>query len=254
MKKLTLSVVVISTLATSLFAKADRTLVREYMQISGTTQTIESISDQVTAGIAQTSAVYGKKPDVKKIKQLQKIFDPDSSVESVENYMVKNFDNQSIKKIIKFYKTPTGRSLTDASIDALSPEKASLMIHYIADLRENPPTKQRAKIINEFIDALDMDVVVKDLFFEMFDYLNSQVDKSKRMSRAKINQFMGMLSNSFEKQMFLSSLYIYKDISSDELKKAIDYYKSATGKVEKSVAKESMRKMLKDGFTRARGK
>ena len=99
-----------------------------------------------------------------------------------------------------------------------------------------------------------MDVVVKDLFFEMFDYLNSQVDKSKRMSKAKINQFMGMLSSSFEKQMFLSSLYIYKDISSDELKKAISYYKSATGKVEKSVAKESMRKMLKDGFTRARGK
>jgi len=254
MKKLTLSIMVISSLSTSLFAKADRALVREYMELSGTTETIESINDQVTLGITQTSAIYGKKPDVKKIKTLQKIFDPYKSVSSVENYMVKSFDNQNIKKIIKFYKSPVGSSLTQASIDALNPNTASAMIHYVADLRDNPPSKQRVKVINEFITALDMDAVVKDLFFEMFDYLNSQVEKSKRMPREKINQFMSMLNNSFEKQMFLSSLYVYKDISDKDLKKAISYYKSQSGKVEKSVAKDSMRKMLKDGFKRARKK
>ncbi len=251
MKKGLLSFALLFSLHSTLMAKADPQLVKDYLDISGTAQTIESLSAQITMGIEQTSAIYGKRADQKRIAKLQKIFAPQASLESVQKVMIKKFDNSTLKKIINFYHTDSAEEITQANLDALSPDAQTQMLHYIADLRENPPSKARVKVINDFIDALDMDEVMNDLFFEMFDYLNTQAPKPKRLSLKKRDRFMRLLERSFEQQMFLNTLFVYRDVSNADLKKVTEYFRSKVGEKEKRVVREAMRTMLKEGFKRA---
>jgi len=251
MKRIITSLSIVTIFATSSFAKADKSLVEEYMEVSGATQTIESLSTQVVNGIEQTSAIYGKKPDLKRIKILQKLFAPDESVSSVEDSLIKQFDNKTLKKIISFYHSRVGQELIDANLEALDPSTQSKMLRFLADLRENPPSKTRAKIVNNYIDALESSKLLEDLFFEMFDYLNQKAPKSKKIPHKKREQFMKMLGSSFEQQMFISTMFLYRDISDEDIKKATQYLNSQAGKKEKKIVREAIRKMIKDGLKRA---
>ena len=245
-----LSITLIIT--TNLFAKADKNLVEEYMEISGATQTIESLSTQVVNGVKETSAIYGKKVDQKAINKIEKIFAPKESIESVEKVLIDRFDNESLLAILKFYHSKIAQELTQANLEAMQNSTQSDMLRFVASLRENPPSKRRADTINRYIDALGSDKILEDLFFEMFDYLNHKSSKNKRMSNKKRSQFMQMLKHSFEQQLFLSTMFIYQDISDEDIDKATEYLNSDEGKKEKNIVREAIRKMIKDGLKRAR--
>ena len=252
MKRVLINFSLLTLISTSLFAKADRELVKEYMDISGATQTIESLSSQIVSGVEQTSAIYGQKADPKEIEELEKIFAPHESVLSVEKSLINNFDNQNLTKILAFYHSKIGMKLTEANLDAIKNSTQSDMLRYIASLRENPPSKLRAKIINEYIDALGSDKILEDLFFEMFDFLNEKTPKDKRFPQNKRYQFIQMLQSSFEQQLFLSTMYIYKDISDEDIQKATSYLKSKEGSIEKKTVRKAINAMIKDGLKRAR--
>ncbi len=250
MKKGVFILVIVATFATSIFAKADIELVREYMDISGATQTISSLSTQITSGIKQTSAMYGKKPSKKRLELIKTLFAPNRSIKVVEDKMAMLFNDDELLEIINFYHSKVGKEIVDAELNSISPETQSDMLHYIADLRENPPSKKRAKLISKFIDVVDMSGVIKDLFFEMFDYLNREAPKSKRASMKQRSQFMERLNSSFDKQLYLSTLYMYRDISDNDLESAIQYFQSKSGIVEKKVNRTAIREMVKMGFKR----
>jgi len=251
MRKTILGLWALLLLTGNLFAKADRSLVEEYMEISGATQTIESLSSQVVSGIKETSAIYGKKVDHKAINKMEKIFAPKESLKSVKEVLTDRFDNESLLEILKFYHSKIGQELTQANLDAIQNSTQSDMLRFVASLRENPPSKKRAETINRYIDALGSDKILEDLFFEMFDYLSQKSTKKERMSNKKRSQFMQMLQQSFEQQLFLSTMFIYQDISDEDIDKATDYLNSLEGKKEKSVVREAIRKMIKDGLKRA---
>jgi len=251
MRKNILSIAVISILSVNAFAKADMSLVRDYMDISGTTQTIENMSSNITNTLYQTSAIYGKKPDQKKIQRLQKIFDPQKSINIVEKEISDELKNSDLKKMIAFYRSDAGKELVDATLDSLSPNAQSELLRFLADLRENPPTKLRVKAINSLIEALDMQEMIEYMYNEIFSYLNKNAPKERRLSKKKRDELMDMMSNSLQKQLFLSSLYVYRDINNDDLNKITEYLKSKTGTKEKKVIQKAVVKMITSGFKRA---
>jgi hypothetical protein len=251
MKKIGISILLLSSITSSLFAKADSDLVDRYMQLSGSAQTIASISEQITTGIVQTSAIYGNNVDKNKIEKIEKIFAPQESIETVRSYLIENFNDKELLTIISFYKSNIGKDIVEASLNSLSSDATAQMLHFMADLRDNPPSKKRIKVIKRFIDVLDMNKIVNDIYVQMFKYLNSQANKNKKLPKKKVEEFLSMMNQAFEKQMFISTLYIYKDISTSDLYKSMKYYKSKAGETEKNVVRKSMIKMLKEGFKRA---
>ena len=251
MKKIVLSLSFISLLSINAFAKADINLVEEYMQISGTTQTIEKMSSNITNSLYQTSAIYGQKPDSKEINKLQKIFDPQKSFEIVEKSLAHDLKNSDLKKIIAFYKSDIGRELVDANLESLSPNSQSDLLRYFANLRENPPTKLRVQAINSLIEALDMQEMIEYMYSEIFNYLNSQAPKDRRLSKKKRDQLMDIMSNSLQKQLFLSSMFVYRNIDNQDIKKIAQYLKTPTGKKEKNAIQKAIIKMITSGFKRA---
>jgi len=112
MKKLGLSLLAVSLLSTGLFAKADKGLVEEYMNLSGTKITIESMGEQISTNMQQSSQMFGKSVDQKKIKFLKEAFNGDEGIDIVESYLEEHFDNTMLKSIITYYKSPLGKKIT----------------------------------------------------------------------------------------------------------------------------------------------
>ena len=253
-KKIGLSLLTVSLLTTALFAKADKSLVDEYMNISGAKITIESMGEQITASIQQSSIMYGESVDDNKIKFLQEAFNGDEGLDIVTSYLVENFENKNIKEIISYYQSALGKKVTQAGIDAMNPDAQAQMLRFMADLSTNPPSAERVSTIKTFVTELGMVESVEDMFVEMLRFLNEEASQNKKLSLEQMEQFMGMMGQAFEQQMFISSLYIYKDIENSELNSVISFYKSDAGEDELKVLKAAMSQMLKAGFARALSK
>ncbi len=250
-KKIGLSLLTLTVLSTGLFAKADKALVSEYMDISGSKITIESMGEQITTGLAQTSMMYGEKVDEKKVAFLKTVFDADNGVEIVESYLVKNFDNSELKNIIAYYKSPLGKKVTQTALDAINPSAQADMYRFLADLQSNPPSKRRTAVIKTLIEKLQMVESMENVFAGLIAYLNTEASMDKKLSSEKIAQLESMMHQAFSQQMFVSALFIYRDISNQELEKVIKFYETPSGKNEIWIVTDAMSEMLKLGFFQA---
>jgi len=249
-KKISLALLATTLLSTGLFAKADRGLVADYMQVSGTKIAIESMGEQVAASIQQTSMMYGTATDKRKIAFLQTVFNGDDGVESVENYLVEHFNNSEIKKLNQYYNSALGQKVTQAAIDASEPSAQADLYRFMASLQSNPPSRERTAIIKSLVSELHMVESVENIFDSVLTYL-STLKGDNRISSSQISQLHTMLHQAFEQQMFLTSLYAYRNISDSELEQVINFYNTDAGEKELKIVTKALAEMLSNGFKKA---
>ncbi len=250
-KKLTLSLLATALLSSSLFAKADKALVDTYMEVSGATKTLESLSSQITGSMAQTSMMYGEKVDAKKVAFLEKVFSHDENIQQVRAYLTEHFNNSQLQKIIAFDKSQIGSEFVDAGVDAMQADLQAQMLRFMASLQENPPSQERINTIKKLNSTLQSDETMKVIFSELMNFFMQEEDTKGKVSQEQLSQMMAMMDQALEQQMFISSLFVYRNLSDKELQKVMDFYQSDAGKSEISVLRDALAKMLKDGFKRA---
>ncbi len=250
-KKIGLSFLTLSLLTTGLFAKADQALVEEYMNLSGAKITIESLGEQISANLKQSSMMFGTSIDSKKIEFIQEAFEPNESIDVVTTYLIENFDNDELKEIIAYYKTPLGAKITQAAIDAMDPDAQSKMLHFMANMSQNPPSQERIQTIKNFISELHLVETSNTVLKELLYFIAQEASGDKKISKAEVDQLLPMLSQQLEQQLFLSSIYTYRDISSADIKKVISFYHTQEGEDELEIVNAAIKKMLKKGFARA---
>ncbi len=248
MKKAVLMVVLLSL---SLFAKSNMQLAKAYMEISGTNETIERLSENIIYGIKQRSSIFGSKKDEKLIKLFSDAFDADSSKALVLHYIASHLKKERLEKVIKFYKSETGRKYVEANLAANTPEAKAEALRYFAALQSNPPSKERISLTKALVDTMKLGVVVKDVFAETLYFLNYQAPKNKRVDEDKLENYLEMMSKELKAQVYLSALFTYRDLSNVELKEIIAFYKSYVGKRERDVAIDATKRMVRQGFIRA---
>ena len=251
MKKLGLSLLAVSLLSTGLFAKADKVLVEEYMNLSGAKITIESMGEQISTNMQQTGQMYGKSVDQKKMRFIKEAFNGEEGIDIVESYLKEHFDNTTLKSIIAYYKSPLGKKVTQASLDVMSPTAQADMLRFMADLSTNPPSAKRVATIKSFIAQLDLSATAEDVLVEMMHFLNEQFPAQNKISNAQMDQLLAMAKGAINQQLFISSLYTYRDMENSELQKVIEFYQTDEGKEELTVVREALEEMLKSGFKRA---
>jgi hypothetical protein len=245
------SILLLVLLSSSLYAKVDSSLVREYMEISGANITIESMAQQVTTGITQTSRMYGERVDQKKIDFLKTVFNADTGIQIVENYLIKHFDTENIEKILAYYKSPLGSKVTQAALDATRPTAQADMYRFLAHLQSNPPSQKRTTLIKNMIHELRMVENMENVYASLIAYLNIQTQENKKLTNAQISELEKAMHHAFSQQMFLSVLYMYKDISHETLEKVITFYQTPAGEEELRLFTNAMSEMLKEGFLQA---
>jgi hypothetical protein len=251
MKKFTGKVLIVSLLTSSLLAKVDSSLVKEYMEVSGANISLESMSQKIKTGITQRDRVFGKESDKKLLKLFDEAFEPNESVEIVQNYLQNHLNAVVAKKAIEFYNSPVGRKLVEASNSLSNESVQAKSLHFFADLQNNPPSKERVRVINELIRTTKLDIVVKDVFGETIYFLNRIAPTNNRVDEERLGEFISIMSSKMDEQIFLSTLFTYRDLNNKELKEVIKFYKTKAGELERDIVIDATKRMVRKGFIRA---
>ena len=238
-------------LSSTLFAKSDTSLVEEYMHVSGATIMIESMGEQVTSSMQQSKLMYGEEVDQSQLTFVKRAFNPYDDTALVARYLQEHFDNGQLKQIIAYYKTEIGKKVTQAGIDALSPNAQSELLAFMSTLQATPPTQKRIQTIKSVIDELQLTKTTEDLLGELMVYFNAKSATPNKLSAQNIMQFKLMMRQTLKQQLFVSTLFTYRDISNQELQKVINFYHTPAGKSEMKIFSDALLLMLKSGFTKA---
>ncbi len=250
MKNFLISFLMISLIISGLFAKASELLVDKYMDLSGAQTTIESMGSQLINNIKQRDVMYGKKTDPKNIELFEEVFDSDKGVQKFKKYLSNEFDNDTLKQIIAYYKTPIAKKIVQANIDSLDPDAQAKLLRFMANLSNNPPSNQRVEIIKKVIQKLKLSQNAIDIFKLTMDFFNKQ-NPNNSLAQDKINQILPLVKQGLEQRLFITYLYVYKDIENKELESMLLFYDTESGQKEIQVVQNGLKQIIQDGFNRA---
>ncbi len=238
-------------LTVSIFAKVSDDIVKKYMEISGTNQTIEELNNNIAYSINQKNRILGLKSDKKLLNLFGKAFNPDDSKELVLNYLKEQLKREKLQKIIRFYKSDIGKKIVASNLEATNSGAKAESLRFFASLETTPPSKKRIELIKEFVAVTKLEASVKDIFAETIYFLNYQAPQEKRIDENKLEQYISIIGDKLDQQIYLSALFTYRELSDQELKKVISFYKSGAGKRERDVMIDATKRMVRSGFAKA---
>jgi hypothetical protein len=215
-------------LASSLFAKADPKLIDQYLEVSGTKEIILALPKQIEKGYIKSI----DKNTQNKIN-IQDSFDSKKTISYVKSQLSLEFNDKLLKEIITYYKSPLGKKFKNSSLVAINKY----------DTKNNQPSYKRLKIMNTFVERLELSPTAVHLIGELLGSINANLASSDNPQ--KIIQNAGAKIKS---KMLEVSLYAYNDFSDDELKDIIKYYQSVAGKFEQMIVSNIFKEIIMASF------
>jgi hypothetical protein len=226
----------VSTLCTStLFAKADKKLVDEYLKVSGAGEIILSLPQQIQRGYLQST---NKKVDIKSN------FNSKKAIKYVKSKLSEDFSNGLLKSTIRYYKTPLGKKFKKSSIKAMSQTNIEKRAKFFKKIEKNPPSYDRLNIMNAFVDRLELTPVAVHLIGEVLGVINAQLSTTK-----DTNKILSSISYQIKNQMLENSLYAFRNFSDKELKRIMEYYYTNAGRFEQLIVSNIFKQLITESFS-----
>jgi hypothetical protein len=227
-----------SCLATSLFAKADKKLVNEYLKVSGAEEIILALPKQIENGYLKSIKI-----DELKDIDIKSKFDSKQTMDYMRQELVANFNDELLEHIIAFYKSPLGKKYRKNGIDAMSKKEMKKRVIFFKQMKKIPPSFNRINIMNAFVDRLEMTPVSVHLIGELLGSINAQL-----VSSNNTEMILGTVSDQIREYMFENSLYAYGDFTSKELKRIMDYYYTNAGRFEQLIVSKVFKQLIMESF------
>jgi len=228
LKKTILTFVAIIFLTSSLFAKANPKLIDEYLEVSGTKEIILALPKQIERGYLKSI----DKNSQSKIN-IKNSFDSKKTMNYVKSQLSLEFNDKLLTKIITYYKSPLGKKFKNSSLAAINKH----------DTKDNQPSYKRLKIMNTFVERLELSGAAVHLIGELLGSINANLASSDNPQ--KIIQNAGAKIKS---KMLEVSLYAYSEFSDNELKNIIKYYQSVAGQFEQMIVSNIFKEIIMASF------
>jgi hypothetical protein len=228
-----------SLFTTSLFSKADKKLVEEYLKVSGAQEIILALPQQIERG-------YVKSIKDEKLKNIdiKSSFDSKTSIEYTKIKLSEEFSNNLLKNVIAYYKSPLGMKYKDRAIKSMKEKDLKNRLQYLSEIKKNPPSYQRINIMNAFVDRLELTPVAVHLIGELLGSINAKLITSQ--DRDKV---LRDVSNQIRESMLINSLYAYSSFSEKELKAVMDYYYTNAGRFEQIIVSGVFKQLIMESFS-----
>ena len=220
-------------------AETHEALVTEYIKLSGITDMFASFPEQIKAVSSQKQLVAKQPEKENKITELlADSFDINMAEENLYNFLLQNTDKDFFQELIKWMDDPLVKRILEEEKDASDPEKQAMLLHYIADLQNDPPSLDRITLIQDMEKTLQLSDLTTHIAINMMKSItksiNSILPDDKRSQtndiHDKIMEMEPLLKETYRQQLILSLFYIYRNISNEELKEYMVFYKSNIGK------------------------
>jgi len=210
----------------------------QLMDKSGTTKIIEGLPLQIQA-MGQQMALTNKDPV--EHKNFMQVFtsslNPDVMLRQMLEHIKKNVSPQELQHILTWLDSDLASRLIKAELQSADPKFQQNLMHYIADLQTTPPAPARTKAILNYVESSQVVEqslkMIMSMLNNMFAALKATQPENEELAAtldAQIEQMAVSMKPVMEQQMILTSYFIYRDISEEDLTQYSNFYKQETGK------------------------
>lgn len=218
--------------------KIDDAQIYQLLDKSGVTRAIEGMPMQMNA-MGQQMGLTSKDPAGH--QEFMKVFTSSINTNEMILQMLesvrKNATQEEMTKILQWLDTELASRVVAAELQSTAPEFQQNLMHYMADLQTNPPSAERTAAIIHYVESSNIVdhsfEMIMGMLENMFSGLKATSPEDSELASnldLQLQQMMTAMKPAFEQQMILTSYYIYRDISNEDLAEYSDFYQKDTGK------------------------
>lgn len=247
-----LFVYLLSHTATAVIHKNDA---ENLITISGLSQTVDEIPKAFKSSFEQADEKEFTSENKSKIlKCIDNTITATSIKSNVSLHMQKSLDNSTVKTLNNWYQSDLGKKITAIEIESSKPEAQTEMAQQASTLMANIQRVTQAKDIVETLDAADflMDIQLNTslaVIATMAYSKNAENSIDLNVMKPQLSKQVQQMRPHLEQYLILSTLYMYQDLSDEELNK---YQKFLESPVYQSM-KRSVMQGMSEGISNSIG-
>lgn len=201
-------------------------LVRELMERSETKAACELLALHAP-GMAEVEARVTGLPYETLHKIFSEVVRPELLYRGVENYLNKNFNRAYCLQALEWLRSPLGRKITQAELEAFLPEFESKAESYARQLERTPPTQRRMELLERLAEASG----ATEFSAEMIGgFAEKTLSPWRQLTAEQLERGRKRTRDAAMKVNSLVDPYMYRGLTSDELTKYIQFLESGAGK------------------------
>lgn len=229
--------------------RASSDMVREYMQASGITDTVDSLPSQLDSFVIQSQMTsLNTDVDQNVVRILANAWEIVDVKTKIGKYIADNASASEIQTLLNWRQGELAQKFVLAELESTHPNFTQDFLHFVADLQVAPPDSETRSAIRRVIVAsnmvkhmVDISVQVSSVMTEVFTDLQGK-EKATFLSdmRSDMETMRESLSQQMESQVVLTSFYLYRNISNDELNEYAAFFESELGQRETALITKSL--------------
>lgn len=232
-------------------------LTRELMAKCGINEQLENMPEKTMAEVREcfkrNETILGKMSDqvIADINGIiDRSFNPDTIRAILAEYIESQMSPDDMRSVIAWLDSPLGLKLTAIEKNASTPESYRAMVEAVPTLKQTPDYDERLKLVHE-IDAsvkatdlivdrmINMQIITLTALGSAFPSMNLPPEQTMRENFEKNRND---ISGAIGREIALSILFTYRDVSKAELKEYIRFMKTDYGTRYHNVIQEGSNK------------
>lgn len=212
--------------------------IQKLLQLSGLKEQIAQMPALVQMGAAQGMLTVDAKVREGLLKELAAAYDANRLLDNVTSYIDRHVDEAKLKSLLAWYEASLGLKIAKLESEASRPEAMPKVQEYIQKMATNPPSPELLKILKELDEvARATDFAIEGAVAASWGVAKAMQAVLPEEKRIPIGQLESVLQQqreqtrpALQQQVLGTAWFSYRDLTLDELKKYVEFYRTDSGK------------------------
>jgi len=199
-------------------------------ELSGVEQASHQLSSQVFGERLSESGLPAEQMEMMQ-NIMNRVYEPEKWIETISQRMLNNYKPQYMDALVRWYQSPLGGKVVQGEVADLTAGMTAEKVEFQKRLKLFPPSEDRlelAETLEETLKLTDYTLDTLVVFIRiMFPYNDQFKGKSAKAITGTIRQ---ELYDPVREQVLRTILFKYRDLSSKEFSRYVQFVRSAEGK------------------------
>jgi len=226
--------------------------INQYIVQIGLKDTFESLPEQMLA-MGQQQKLTSPEPALvdQTIQEIIAVWDSEAALMIANQYIRQHSTKDQFAELKQWQNSSLAKTMTGQELQANQPNFQADLMHYMAVLQTNPPKQEVVAAIQNLVVATKMtDMTIELIVNIMKSMALATGELETEKFETMIAQMKPMLAGQMNQQMIMTSFYIYRNVSSDQINEYADFYKSELGQHELDLMWETLSETFEDWSTK----
>ena len=203
----------------------------QYIDQIGLKDTYKSLTDQIAA-MSQQQKLTNPNPEVvdQSTKLVIDTWSPSEAMTITSDYIRANTSEKQFLALREWQNSSLAKTMSNEELQATQASFQADLMHYMAVLQTNPPKQEMVTAIQNLVVSTRMTESTVEL---VLNIMKSMAQASGQAGlenfEAMEQQMKPMLQAQMKQQMIMTSYYIYRNVSPEQLDEYTAFYQSELG-------------------------